>query len=174
MENKIKKPKFSLVLRTGEGIIIERFFNVRNFNPETIHSLDLTFTCDWIKDSILYHLKKESMKFMWSNYNEYAEPNLNNKVEIKQERKFYLELKYGRTLINIRELDVTLFPKETLENVFLKDEFPKYIQELNDVLAIENKQLTRKYLNQKLYDIPSHIKTDYRKIKTTVNNFKNE
>lgn len=174
MEKTIKRPKFSLVLKMNDdNIIIERFFNVKEFNPETIHSLDLTYTCDWIKESIIYLFKKESMRLMWLKYDEYAEPKTEEK-EQKTEKYFILELRYGKTLINSRIVDVTFFPKEVTENVYLKEVFPNYIQELTNVLSIQNKELTRKYLKQNLANIPNHIRCDYRKIKNTFNSFKND
>jgi hypothetical protein len=172
---RVRRPRFSLVLKTNgdDSIIIERFFNIKDFNPESIHSIDISYVCDWARDSIGDVLKRQSMKMLWNSYDEYSDEPVTRTFE-KTDKKLCLELRYGRTLINTRLLDVSMYPKEVTDNIYLKEDFPFYIQEISNVLQMQTKDLTRSYSKTKLFVFSKNIKTDYTKIKQTINSFRND
>ena len=52
--------------------ICQRYFNVRNYNPQAKNSLDLYYTISEIADDLQHSLKNKAFHYMYDRYNQYT------------------------------------------------------------------------------------------------------
>jgi hypothetical protein len=78
---KIEDQRFEFVLYINDHIICQRYFNIYDFNEDSIKSLELKEMMDNIagmnngdygsQGIIPNHLKEKSLTYLWDNYNPY-------------------------------------------------------------------------------------------------------
>jgi hypothetical protein len=66
------KTRFEFVLKLNKDIIVQRFFNVRNFNEKSTKSLFLKSTTDDVVDIIRKDILRKSVDHLWNNYDPYG------------------------------------------------------------------------------------------------------
>lgn len=66
------KTRFEFVLKLNKDIIVQRFFNVRNFNDKSTKSLFMKSTTDSVVDIIKRDIRKKSVDHLWNNYDPYG------------------------------------------------------------------------------------------------------
>ena len=85
--------KLEFLLTLEGNIIIQRFFNVKDFNPMAMHSTELYETVKEICEEISYDLKMKTIDYLLENQNYYYDfENVESETEIAEEY-FLLEVK---------------------------------------------------------------------------------
>ena len=91
--------KFEFILTLEKNIVIQRFFNVMNYNPESKNSLDLYYCVTNICDEISKELKTKTIEYMCENEDYYFDLfDENESIEIKEEY-FLLQIKHNEEVI---------------------------------------------------------------------------
>jgi hypothetical protein len=60
--------KMEFLLTLNDNIVVQRFFNVRGFNPDAKNSLELYYYMKQLKDELQYHLKMKTVIYMIDTY----------------------------------------------------------------------------------------------------------
>jgi hypothetical protein len=139
MNKKCKNKKFEFVLRINKHVICQREFNVRDYNEEIIHSLELKQLMDKLVGMNSYRLgmipkflKEESMKYLWDNYNPYyIQTNVNvGKNNFKKEEIFEFEIKVDDNSVAKSIFSGNWFEHSIRYNVNIKSIIPDIISEI--------------------------------------------
>ena len=110
-QKKLEEQRFEFVLYINNNIICQRYFNVRDYNEDAIHSWELKQLMDNIcgmnngefgsMGIIPNHLKNKSKAYLWANYNPYLEeqPVVEPKNLLEKVNNFQFEIRVDRKTI---------------------------------------------------------------------------
>ena len=151
---KIEEQRFEFVLYINDNIICQRYFNVKDYNPDSIKSLEMKELIDRIAglniSTIGQHgiipnkLKEKSVDYLWENYNPYfiqTEENMRNKP-LKLDN-FQFEIKVDKVLVAKTHFPNYFFTPSVKYKVDIKEVIPEIITEIKDYLS--QKKYTLEY-----------------------------
>jgi len=141
MERK-ENQKFEFLLTLNKNIICQRYFNVRNFNPKSVKSLDLYYTVSNIVDDIIDTLKGKTTDIIGEFYKDEVS-NLQGDGEY-----FTITVKKENTNIIQYIFPADLYPPRVKYSVDIRPQISYFLREITDTLS--RKKLTTKYLNKQL------------------------
>lgn len=140
--------KFEFLLTLEGNIIIQRFFNVRDYNPQARRSMDLHHTVKNICEEISEDLKIKSSNYMCENQNYfYGSESVEDDGE-NNEEYFLLEIKLGDDVFIQRIFPAHVFHPKARYSVDIRPKVRKILSSLTDVLSADELEVT--YLNYEL------------------------
>ena len=138
---------FEFLLTMENNIIIQRYFDVYNYNPKAKKSLNLYY---WITDvctEIQDLLKIKNLEYMTDNYHYVTDNETNNTNEPIKEEYFKLELKKDNEVFINRIFPAHVYhPKARYCDI--RPKIRKMLYEITMVLS--SRDLEKKYLK---YDL---------------------
>ena len=139
---------FEFVLKLGDNIIIQRFFNVISYNPNVKRSLELYEVVSGICDMIARDLKIRNLEYMSDNSELFVD---NNVIEDEDEEKNYsLQLKLGEEVIIERIFPANCYHPRVRKSVDIRPTVKKMLYDLTKVLSTSSNNLEKRYLIHKL------------------------
>ena len=141
MERK-ENQKFEFLLTLNKNIICQRYFNVRNFNPKSVRSLDLYYTVSSIVDDIIDSLKGKTTDII----SEFYKDEVSN-LQVYGEY-FTITVKKENTNIIQYIFPADLYPPRVKYSVDIRPQISYFLREITDTLS--RKKLTTKYLDKQL------------------------
>lgn len=147
MQNQdITKMEFLLTLE--KNIVIQRFFNVINYNPESRNSLDLYECVSDICGEISQDLKIKTLDYLNENQHYFFDTNDNAETTENKEEYFLLQIKLGDELFISRIFPAHVYHPKVRYAVDIRPKVRKILADLTDVLS--SRSLTKKYLQYEL------------------------
>jgi hypothetical protein len=137
--------KMEFLLTLNDIIIVQRFYNVRNYNPRVRNSFELYDLMYQIKNELQNDLKWKTVVYM-----------LDNKSLIEQDQKvmntsmtdspefFNMYIKVGDETICHRQYDAKIYPPKVRYTVDVRPYLKSILKDLTDIFSEEN--LTYEYL----------------------------
>ena len=141
MERK-ENQKFEFLLTLNKNIICQRYFNVRNFNPKSVRSLDLYYTVSSIVDDIIDSLKGKTTDIISEFYKDEVS-NLQGESEY-----FTITIKKENTNIIQYIFPADLYPPRVKYSVDIRPQISYFLREITDTLS--RRKLITKYLDKQL------------------------
>ena len=141
--------KMEFLLTLNDNIVVQRFFNVRGFNPEAKNSLELYYFMRQLKEELQYHLKMKTVIYMMDNRDsiiydsKIMETSFTEGPEV-----FNLFIKVGEQTLCHRVFDGKKFPPKVRYTVDVRPFIKDVLRELTDIFS--NGQLSYKYLEFEL------------------------
>jgi hypothetical protein len=146
---KIEEQRFEFVLYINEHIICQRYFNIRDYNEDSIHSLELKELIDNIAgmniDSfgtmgiIPSHLKARAVDYLWNNYNPYfIQPEEGVKNIYDKVDNFQFEIKVDKVSVAKTQFSGNFFPPKVRYDVNIKEIIPAIMAEIRHFLSQKN------------------------------------
>jgi hypothetical protein len=151
---KIEEQRFEFVLYINNHIICQRYFSIKDFNEDSVKSLEMKELMDTIvginngnygnMGILTNHLKNKSVDYLWKNYN----PYLPQKEEVyknnfEKEDVFDFEIKIDKMTVAKSRFSGNYFPQQVRYQVDIKEIIPNIISEIKDFLS--QKKYTKKY-----------------------------
>ena len=138
---------FEFLLTMENNIIIQRYFDVYNYNPKSKKSLNLYYWISDVCNEIQDILKIKNLEYMTDNYHYVTDNELNNTNEPIKEEFFKLELKKDNEVFINR-----IFPAHVYHpKARYCDVRPKIRKMLYDItMVLSSRDLEKKYLK---YDL---------------------
>jgi len=103
--------KMEFLLTLNDNIVVQRFFNVRGYNPRAKNSMELYEFVSHIKDELQYHLKMKTVVYMMDNRDSITnDPSVMNTSYTEGPEVFNIYVKVGDTTICHRIFDGKFFP----------------------------------------------------------------
>lgn len=151
---KIEEQRFEFVLYINDHIICQRYFNVREYNPDSIKSLEMKELIDRIAGlnigTIGQHgiipsrLKQKSVDYLWDNYNPYfVQTEETNKNQTEKIDNFQFEIKVDKVTVAKTQFSGNIFPPKVRYQVDIKEIIPDIMTEIRDYLS--QKKYTLEY-----------------------------
>lgn len=140
--------KFEFLLTLEKNIVIQRFFNVPNYNPESKNSVDLYECVKDICEEISTDLKMKTLDYLNDNANYFIDStSLDEPIDSKEEY-FLLKIKLGDEVFMSRIFPAHIYHPKVRYAVDIRPKVRKILGDLTDVLS--SKELAKNYLQYEL------------------------
>lgn len=140
--------KCEFLLTLGGNIIVQRFFNVRNFNPDARRSLDIHYNVKNICEEISHNLKEKTLEYLHENQNYFPVFDPLNNEGSDPEEYFLLEIKQNDDVFISRIFPAHIFHPKVRYAVDIRPQLRRILGSLSETLS--STKLERKYLNYEL------------------------
>ena len=131
--------KVEFLLMCNDNIVVQRFFNVRNFNKNAHKSEEFYDHITSICNELKYDLKMRSVTYMLDNQYEISEnPDVLNTSITEGPENFNLIIKIGDMTICQREFDAKVYPPKVRYTVDLRPKLKSILSSLTDIFSGKN------------------------------------
>ena len=138
--------KMEFLLTLNDNIVVQRFFNVRGFNPKAKNSVDLYEYIKALKEELQYYLKMKTVVYMMDNRDAISyDPKIMDTSFTDGPEIFNLFVKVGEQTICHRQFDGKLFPPKVRYTVDVRPFLKDVLRDLTDIFS--NNQLSYQYLD---------------------------
>lgn len=143
--------KMEFLLTLNENIVVQRFFNVKGFNPEVKNSMELYEFIKSLGEELQYYLKMKTVVYMMDNKEAIVhDPKIMETSFTDGPENFYLNVKVGEQTICQRIFDGKKFPPKVRYTVDVRPYLKEVLRELTDIFS--NHELNYSYLEFDLRD----------------------
>jgi hypothetical protein len=138
--------KLEFLMMVNDNIIVQRFFNVREFNNEAKNSLELYDLLREFKDDIQTQLSLKTVTYMTDNlYEIINNPAILDTSYIDGPEYFNIFIKQNDVTICHRQVDAKVYPPKIRYTVDVRPHLKNLLMNLTDVFSSKN--LTKKYMD---------------------------
>ena len=136
-EESIIKMEFLLTL--NDNIVVQRFFNVRNYNPKAGRSVDLIYFMRQVEEDFIDDLKMKTVMYMMDNQEAiYLDPEILNTSNTDDSEYFNMYVKLADDKIFHRIFDAKLYPPKVRYTVDVRPSLKNILKGLTDIFSGEN------------------------------------
>jgi hypothetical protein len=137
--------KMEFLLTLNDNIVVQRFYNVRGYNPKAKNSLELYGFIKAFSEELHYYLKMKTVVYMMDNRDAITEnPAIMDTSFTEAPEHFNIYVKLGDTTICHRRLDAKMYPPKVRYTVDVRPFLKELLKELTDIFSA--KKLTHEYL----------------------------
>ena len=137
--------KMEFLLTLNDNIVVQRFFNVRGYNPKAKNSVELYEYIKGLKEELDYYLKMKTVIYMMDNKESIIhDPKIMETSFTEGPEIFNLYVKVGEQTICHRYFDGKKFPPKVRYTVDVRPFLKDVLRELTDIFS--NNELSFKYL----------------------------
>ena len=138
--------KLEFLMMVNDNIIVQRFFNVKEFNNDAKNSLELYELLRDFKDDIQKQLSLKTVTYMSDNmYEIINNPAILETSYIDGPEYFNIYIKQNDMTICHRQVDAKVYPPKVRYTVDVRPHLKNLLMELTDIFS--SKKLTKKYLD---------------------------
>ena len=136
-QNDVTKLEFLMIV--NDNIIVQRFFNVKDFNPDAKNSIDFYEYMNEMIEGLNYQLKMKAVTYLLENqYDITNNPNILNTSYVDGPEYFNIYLKQGEKLLCHRRFDAKIYPPKIRYTVDIRQTIKGILQELTSILSTKN------------------------------------
>ena len=137
--------KLEFLMMVNDNIIVQRFFNVREFNSEAKNSLELYELLREFKEDIHTQLSLKTVTYMTDNmYEIINNPTILDTSYTDGPEYFNIFIKQNDMTICHRQVDAKVYPPKIRYTVDVRPHLKNLLMNLTDIFSSKN--LTKKYL----------------------------
>ena len=141
--------KVEFLLTLNDNIIVQRFLNVKNINPNVKKSYELYESVRDFAEELSWFLKTKAIQYLTENQTTIImDPDVMNTSSPDGAEYFNIYIKIADQLVSHRIIDGKLYPPKVRYTVDVRPFIKDYLKELTSVLVSEN--LTHEYLEKNL------------------------
>lgn len=138
--------KLEFLMTVNDNIIVQRFFNVRGYTPNSENSIELYNNLKDFKDDFISYLKYKTFVYMSDNMMEIMNnPGLLDTSYMDGPEFFNIYIKKGNMTICHRVIDAKLYPPKIRYTVDVRPQIKSLLSSLTDIFSQKN--LTFNYLD---------------------------
>jgi hypothetical protein len=141
--------KMELLITLNDNFVVQRFFNVRDFQENAGRSLNLYYEMNNIKNIIQDDLKKKTLVYMCDNYFQIVtDESIMETSNTDGPENFNIYIKDGNRTIYHTQFDAKVYPPKVRYTVDIRPLLKGVLRNLTDVFSDEN--LTYTYFDLEL------------------------
>ena len=141
--------KLEFLMMVNDNIIVQRFFNVREFNDKAKNSLELYELLREFKDDIQAQLSMKTVTYKTDNmYEIINNPAILDTSYIDGPEYFNIFVKQNDVTICHRQVDAKIYPPKVRYTVDVRPHLKNLLMSLTDIFSDEN--LTYDYMEVSL------------------------
>ena len=141
--------KMEFIMTLNDNIIVQRFYNVKGYNPKSRRSLDVSYALKEVAELVENNLKIKSLIYMVDNQDQImTDPEILETSNTEGAEYFNLYIKIGDETTCHRIVDAKLYPPKVRYTVDIRPELKTILRGLTDIFSTEN--LCFKYMNYQL------------------------
>jgi hypothetical protein len=131
--------KMEFLLTLNENIVVQRFYNVRNYNPKARRSVQLSELMKDIEYTLVYDLKMKTVMYMLDNQDSILlDPDLMNTSNTDGPENFHMYVKISDETIFHRIFDGKMFPPKVRYTVDVRPSLKNILKGLTDTFSSEH------------------------------------
>jgi hypothetical protein len=131
--------KLEFLMMVNENIIVQRFFNVRDFNYDAKNSIDFYEYMNDTIDRLNYQLKMKSVTYLLENQFDITNnPNILNTSFTDGPEFFNIYIKQGEKLLCHRRFDAKIYPPKIRYTVDIRQTIKGILQDLTSIFSSKN------------------------------------
>ena len=128
--------KMEFLMMVNDNIIVQRYFNVRDYNPDARNSVDFKDYMDDLIENLNYQLKMKAVSYLLENqYDITSNPNLLNTSYVDGPEYFNIYLKQGDKLLCHRRFDAKIYPPKIRYTVDIRQTIKGILSELTSLFS---------------------------------------
>jgi hypothetical protein len=141
--------KMEFLMTLNNNIIVQRFYNVKGYNPKARRSLEVYNLLRIVGEIVENNLKIKSLVYMVDNQDQIMiDPKILDTSNTDAPEYFNIYVRIGDETICHRIVDAKLYPPKVRYTVDIRPELKSILTGLTDIFSDEN--LTYRYLNYQL------------------------
>lgn len=140
--------KFEFLLSLEGNIVVQRYFNVKDYNPRALKSMDLHEYVKNICEEIFEHLVIKSSDYLYENYEYYGGLENVEETENREKENFLLEIKMNDDVFIQRIFPAYFLHPKVRYTVDIRPYLKRYLTDLTVILS--SVELETTYLNYEL------------------------
>lgn len=131
--------KMEFLLTLNENIVVQRFYNVRNYNPKARRSVQLYELMKDVENTLVDDLKMKTVMYMMDNQDAiFLDPDLMNTSNTDGPENFHMYVKISDETIFHRIFDGKMFPPKVRYTVDVRPSLKNILKGLTDIFSGEN------------------------------------
>jgi hypothetical protein len=131
--------KMEFLMMVNDNIIVQRFFNVRDFNPKAKTSYELYDFIKDFKDALENEFKMKSITYLTdNNYEIMNNPDLLNTSYTDGPEYFNIFIKQNDVTICHRQFDAKVYPPKIRYTVDIRPHIKSLLHGLTDIFSSQN------------------------------------
>ena len=131
--------KLEFLMLVNDNIIVQRYFNVREFNPDARNSMDFKEYMDELLEKVNYQLKMKAVTYLLENqYDITNNPNILNTSYLDGPEYFNIYLKQGEKLLCHRRFDAKIYTPKVRYTVDIRQTIKSILQDLTSIFSSKN------------------------------------
>ena len=128
--------KLEFLMMVNDNIIVQRYFNVRDYNPEARNSVDFKEYMDDMIQGLNYQLKMKAVSYLLENqYDITNKPDILNTSYVDGPEYFNIYLKQGDKLLCHRRFDAKIYPPKIRYTVDIRQTIKGILSELTSLFS---------------------------------------
>lgn len=136
------------LLTLSGNIIVQRFFNVKGYNPQVRKSMNLHDNIKNICEEISLDLKEKTLEYLHDNQNYFPVFDSETNEGPDTEEYFLLEIKHNDDVFISRVFPAHIYHPKVRYSVDIRPKIRRILGELSETLS--SNDLERVYLNYEL------------------------
>lgn len=141
--------KLEFLMKVNNNIIVQRLFNIKDYNPKAKASIELYNLIREFKTDLEKELKMKTATYMLDNmYEIMNNPAILDTSYTDGPESFSVYIKEGDKTICHREFDAKIYPPKIRYTVDVRPHLKNLLMSLTDIFSSKN--LTYKYLEVSL------------------------
>jgi hypothetical protein len=146
-QNDVTKVEFLITL--NDNFVVQRFFNVKGYNPKAKNSVDLYEYIKNLSNELKTKLRNKCVFYMLENRFQIEEDaTVLETSNTEGPEVFNIILKVGNETICHRILDAKIYPPKVRYTLDIRPSIKTILRNITDILS--DKNLTHDYLNYSL------------------------
>jgi hypothetical protein len=136
-QNDVTKVEFLITL--NNNFVVQRFFNVKGFNPKVKGSVELYDFIKSLSDTLQTKLRNKCVVYMLENRFQIEEdPSILETSNTDGPEIFNIILKVGNETICHRIIDAKVYPPKVRYTLDVRPDIKNILRELTDILSEKN------------------------------------
>lgn len=141
--------KLEFLMTVNNNFIVQRFFNVKGYNPKAHCSVDMMELMEGFVSELKNDFKMKTVTYMLDNQYQISEdPEVLNTSFTDGPESFNIYIKNGDTTMCHYSFDAKLYPPKVRYTVDIRPYLKGILSNLTDVLS--SKKLTQEYMGYQL------------------------
>jgi hypothetical protein len=137
--------KMEFLLTLNDNIVVQRFFNVKGYNPKAKNSLEFYEIIKALGEELHYYLKMKTVVYMLDNKDSIIhDPSIMETSFTEGPEVFNIYVKVGEQTICHRGFNGKLYPPKVRYTVDVRPFLKDVLRELTDIFS--NNELSYDYL----------------------------
>ena len=139
MKEQNESTKLEFLMMVNDNIIVQRFFNVKEFNPNAKNSVELYDLISDFKTDLEKQLKMKTVTYMLDNMYEIVNnPAIMDTSYIEGPEYFNVFVKQGDMTICHRQIDAKIYPPKIRYTVDVRPHLKNLLLSLTDIFSSTN------------------------------------
>jgi len=146
-KNDVTKMEFLLML--NDNIVVQRYFNVRGYNPKARKSIDVIEFVNDFTGTLTRSLKARTNMYMLDHYNQIAlDPSILDTSNTDGPETFHVKIRIGEETICHKIIDAKLYPPKIRYTVDIRPQLKSVLRGLTELFSSED--LSYEYMEYQL------------------------